>query len=141
MTQNLVQFVRRRDPRYSASTTSAARAAAEAEIRASLAAASRQRAAERAAAAASYRAQDWQEADDKAEAVHALWDEVSDEEDVDGSGDEIVEEIVWCEACSKGYRSGGAWEDHERSRKHGKNVERCVAAALRSPNFGTAFLA
>ncbi|GAA5876208.1 hypothetical protein JCM3774_002326 [Rhodotorula dairenensis] len=124
--RNLVQFVRRRDPRYSASTTSAARAAAEAEIRASLAAASRQRAAEQAAAAASYRAQDWQEADDKAEAVHALWDEVSDEEDVDASGDEIVEEIVWCEACSKGYRSGGAWENHERSRKHGKNVERLI---------------
>ncbi|GAA5982840.1 hypothetical protein JCM10908_006806 [Rhodotorula pacifica] len=123
--RNLVSFVRRRDPRYTASSSSAARAAAEAEIRATLAAAARQRAAERAAAAASYRAQDWQEADDKAEAVHAMWDEVSDEEDVE-SGDEIVEEIVWCEACSKGYRSGGAWENHERSRKHVKNVERLI---------------
>ncbi|GAA5954121.1 hypothetical protein JCM8115_003316 [Rhodotorula mucilaginosa] len=128
--RNLVLFVRRRDPRYSATSSSAARAAAEAEIRASLAAAARERAAERAAAAAAYRAQDWQEADEKAEAVHAMWDEVSDEEDVvEGSGDEeivVVEEIVWCEACSKGYRSGGAWENHERSRKHVKNVERLI---------------
>ena len=64
-----------------------------------------------------------------------MWDEVSDEEDVvEGSGDEeivVVEEIVWCEACSKGYRSGGAWENHERSRKHVKNVERCVRACVR----------
>lgn len=127
--RNLVLFVRRRDPRYSASSSSAARAAAEAEVRASLAAAARERAAERAAAAAAYRAQDWQEADEKAEAVHAMWDEVSDEEDVvEGSGAEeiVVEEIVWCEACSKGYRSGGAWENHERSRKHVKNVERLI---------------
>lgn len=64
-----------------------------------------------------------------------MWDEVSDEEDVvEGSGAEeiVVEEIVWCEACSKGYRSGGAWENHERSRKHVKNVERCVRVRERA---------
>ncbi|POY75054.1 hypothetical protein BMF94_2030 [Rhodotorula taiwanensis] len=128
--RNLVLFVRRRDPRYTNSSSSAARAAAEAELRASLAAAARQRALEREAAASSYRAQDWEQADDKAEAVHAMWDEVSDEEDAAGEGEdgdgELIEEIVWCEACSKGYRSGGAWENHERSRKHGKNVERLI---------------
>lgn len=59
--------------------------------------------------------------------MYALWDEVSDEDGgAEQSGEEEVEEVVWCEACSKGYRSGGAWEDHERSRKHVKNVQRYV---------------
>ncbi|GAA5836304.1 hypothetical protein JCM11251_001458 [Rhodosporidiobolus azoricus] len=123
--RNLVLFVRRRDPRYSPTDSSAARTAAAAEIKASLAAAAAKRAAEREASAAAYAAQDWQNAAGAEENVHKLWDEVSDEEG-EGSGEELEQEVVWCEACSRGYRSGGAWENHERSRKHQKNVERLI---------------
>lgn len=57
-----------------------------------------------------------------------MWEEESDEEGE--GGEEGEDEVVWCEACGRGYRSGGAWENHERSRKHGKNVERCVVSPL-----------
>ncbi|BGP43853.1 hypothetical protein JCM10449v2_007910 [Rhodotorula kratochvilovae] len=120
--RNLVFFVRRRDPRYTSTSSSSARAAADAEVRASLAAASRQRAAAREAAAARYSAQEWQSGG--VDAVVKMWEEESDGEG--GEGEEGEEEIVWCEACARGYRSGGAWENHERSRKHGKNVERLI---------------
>ncbi|GAA6048777.1 hypothetical protein JCM3770_003961 [Rhodotorula araucariae] len=119
--RNLVFFVRRRDPRYTSTSSSTARAAAEAETRAALATASRARAAEREAAAARYSAQEWQSGG--VDAVVKMWEEESEDE---GDGDEGEEEIVWCEACARGYRSGGAWENHERSRKHGKNVERLI---------------
>ncbi|BGP28002.1 zinc finger, C2H2-type domain containing protein, DnaJ Family [Rhodotorula toruloides] len=124
--RNLVLFVRRRDPRWT-TTTSAARAAAEAEIRASLAASARARAAEREANAAAYEAQDWQKGRREEEEVLRMWEERS-EAGTDGEEEEEedVEEVVWCEACERGYRSGGAWENHERSRKHVKNVERLV---------------
>ncbi|GAA5927401.1 hypothetical protein JCM3775_002536 [Rhodotorula graminis] len=118
----LVFYVRRRDPRFQSLTSSTARAAAEAETRAALAAAAKQRAAEREAAAARYAAQDWQSGG--VDAVHRMWEEESDEEGE--GGEEGEDEVVWCEACGRGYRSGGAWENHERSRKHGKNVERLV---------------
>ncbi|GAA6059680.1 hypothetical protein JCM10212_000067 [Sporobolomyces blumeae] len=133
--RNLVLFVRRRDPRYSSTSTPSARDAAAAEIRATLAAASKQRAAERELAAAEYhaRAQSWETGGADGGGIDAVlkqWEEFSDGEEGEadrGSGDEEDEdERVWCEACGKGYRSGGAWEDHERSRKHNKNVERLV---------------
>ncbi|GAA5872966.1 hypothetical protein JCM1840_007284 [Sporobolomyces johnsonii] len=120
--RKLVLFVRRRDPRYSSTSTSTAREAAAAEIQASLAAAARQRALEREATAAAYAAQEWEKGGAAADAVHAQWAELSEEDE----GDEDEEEAVWCEACGRGYRSGGAWEDHERSRKHVKNVERLI---------------
>ncbi|BGP20624.1 hypothetical protein JCM10213_007160 [Rhodosporidiobolus nylandii] len=122
--RNLVLFVRRRDPRYSPTDSSAARTAAAAEVKASLAAAAKQRAAEREASAAQYAAQDWQGASAAEESVHKQWEEVSDEDAE--SGDEEEEGVSWCEACQKGYRSAAAWENHERSRKHQKNVERLI---------------
>ncbi|GAA5977206.1 hypothetical protein JCM11641_003876 [Rhodosporidiobolus odoratus] len=123
--RNLVLFVRRRDPRYSSTNSSAARTAAAAEIKASLAAAASKRAAKREASAAAYAAQDWQNVNAAEDSVHRLWDEVSDEDEV-GSGEEEEEGTQWCEACEKGYRSAAAWENHERSRKHQKNVERLI---------------
>ncbi|GAA5938170.1 uncharacterized protein JCM15063_005483 [Sporobolomyces koalae] len=137
--RNLVLFVRRRDPRYVSTSSTSATVAAE--IKASLAAASQARALEREQAAKAYEAtlQDWEKEDRGLESVLREWqegseledDEVEDDGGESGSRDRFVgqeeeEEAsrVWCEACGKGYRSGGAWEDHERSRKHLKNVER-----------------
>ncbi|GAA6041411.1 hypothetical protein JCM8097_005237 [Rhodosporidiobolus ruineniae] len=128
--RNLVLFVRRRDPRYSPTDSSAARTAAAAEIRASLAAAAKEAAAAREAAAAEYKAsaQSWEGAEEERERVMRAWEEGSDLEEDGEEGDEGEEEdeVMWCEACEKGFRSGGAWENHERSRKHQKNVERLI---------------
>lgn len=131
--QNLVLFVRRRDPRYISTSNLSAQASATAEFKASLAAASRARALEREQSAAEYEAQlqDWEKGGQQGlESVLREWEEGSELEDEEAGagegerGDEDELERVWCEACNKGYRSGGAWEDHERSRKHLKNVDR-----------------
>ncbi|GAA5882962.1 hypothetical protein JCM16303_006762 [Sporobolomyces ruberrimus] len=136
--RNLVLFVRRRDPRYTSTQSSAAQAQVQLEIKASLVAASKQRALERELAAKEYESQlqAWEVGGkDGLENVLKEWEEGSeidsdqlerDEEGQDDDDDGEGERAVWCEACGKGYRSGGAWEDHERSRKHVKNVERLV---------------
>ncbi|GAA5902215.1 Jjj1p [Sporobolomyces salmoneus] len=133
--RNLVLFIRRRDPRYVSTSNPSAQASAAAEIKASLAAASKARALEREQAAADYQAQlqDWEKGEKQGlENVLREWEEGSELDDDEGAGgngedgEEEELERVWCEACSKGYRSGGAWEDHERSRKHLKNVDRLI---------------
>lgn len=117
MEQNLVLYVRRRDPRYTMSQSTlspeAYRAAESARLKAELLLAAQERAKEREKDIASYKAQEWQRAGGNAE--HPSGSETEEEED---------DEEQWCVACSKGFKSGGAWENHERSRKHVKNVER-----------------
>lgn len=121
--QNLVLYVRRRDPRYTMSQSSlspdAFREAESARLRADLLLAAKERAKEREKEAEAYRASapEWQRHGDD---PLAEWDERSgSDEDEEPDDDE-----QWCVACGKGFRSGGAWENHERSRKHVKNVER-----------------
>lgn len=120
--QNLVLFIRRRDPRYQMSLSSldpdAHRAAESARLKAELLLAAQERAKEREREAASYEAQEWQRGGAD---VVGEWGERSGGDEGEGE-----EEEQWCVACGKGFRSGGAWENHERSRKHGKNVERCA---------------
>ncbi len=118
--------IRRRDPRYASSLSSlsadAAREAEAARLKASRLLAAKERAAAREAEAAAYEAQSWQaSARDVADEAARQWEERSEGESAQ-SGQE--EEEQWCVACSKGFRSGGAWENHERSRKHVKNVEK-----------------
>lgn len=119
-------FVRRRDPRYTMSQSAlnpeAFRAAEAARIKADLHLAAKERAEEREKAAAAYKAQSWQN-DHSADAAVAQWAERGDDDD-DSEEEEMDDEETWCPACNKGYRSGGAWENHERSRKHIKNVDR-----------------
>ena len=75
---------------------------------------------EKRAQAASFQAQSWQ-----------ITSEPEDDDFVDdfGSGssmdDEISDESVWdCVACNKRFLSEAAWSNHERSKKHKKEVER-----------------
>lgn len=97
------------------------RAAEAARIKADLLLAAKERAQEREVQAAAYQAQEWQKGSGGGvDAVVDQWDERSEE----GEGSEEDAEEQWCVACSKGFRSGGAWENHERSRKHQKNVEK-----------------
>lgn len=102
------------------------RAAEQARIKAELLLAAKERAEERERAAAAYRAQHWQQ-DAGIDATVAEWAERGDDGDSDLDSEPDDEE-QWCLACNKGFRSGGAWENHERSRKHAKNVERSVGA-------------
>ena len=97
------------------------RAAEAARIRSELLLAAKERAQEREAQAAAYTAQEWQRGSGGGvDAVVDQWEERSEE----GEGSDDDDEEQWCVACSKGFRSGGAWENHERSRKHQKNVEK-----------------
>ncbi|KAK4054039.1 hypothetical protein OIO90_003684 [Microbotryomycetes sp. JL221] len=119
--RNLVLFVRRRDPRFKAAQNDEAQKAAEAaRTKAELLQAAKERAQEREREAALYKEQEWQRGSQNATAE---WEERSEDESPD---EEEIEEEQWCVACNKGFRSGGAWENHERSRKHVKNVERLV---------------
>ncbi|GAA6001196.1 hypothetical protein JCM5350_001001, partial [Sporobolomyces pararoseus] len=135
--RNLVLFVRRRDPRYK--VINQIQTDETAKIKADLLAASKLRALEREKAAQEYESQlqDWEKGNDATkgggglESVLREWEEGSELEDhSDGDegeeGEAEEDERVWCEACNKGYRSGGAWEDHERSRKHLKNLDRLI---------------
>ena len=100
------------------------RLAEQARIRAELLLAAKERAEEREREAAAYKAQTWQQ-DSGVDAAVAEWAERGDGDSGDsGLESELDEGEQWCVACSKGFRSGGAWENHERSRKHAKNVER-----------------
>lgn len=116
--------MRRRDPRYVLSAAAldpdSFRLAEAARIKADLLLAAKERAKERERDIAAYETQAWQHA---AVEPQVEWEERSGEEG-EGSDDEGEEQ--WCVACNRGFNSGGAWENHERSRKHGKNVERCV---------------
>lgn len=102
----------------SALNPDAYRLAEAARIKAELLLAAKERAQEREKEAAAYKAQEWQRGG--VDAV-AEWAERSEGEEGEEDSDD---EEQWCVACSKGFRSGGAWENHERSRKHVKNVEK-----------------
>lgn len=122
----MVLSIRRRDPRYAASLSSlsanAARDAEAARQKASRLLAAKERAAAREAEAATFEAQAWQaSANEVAEEAARQWEERSEGDSAE-EGQE--EEEQWCVACNKGFRSGGAWENHERSRKHVKNLEK-----------------
>lgn len=105
-------FVRKRDPRYklhlsrnSASTPSGSNPPLESSTEA---------ARKREQAGQAYVEQDWQRL--KAEDLDrgAEWEEAEGGEEWE------------CVACARTFRSEAAWESHERSRKHLKEVERCV---------------
>ena len=119
--QALAMFLKKRDPRFLNSVSSdplRARALEAQRLKADLSKASRDAAARRAQQAAQYRAPEYAQA---AEPVHAL----GSDGDLTDSGEDDAEEIR-CEACDKAFRTIGAWENHERSRKHLQAVKRCV---------------
>lgn len=122
-------YIRRRDPRWilSQSTLSpqAHREAEQARLKADLHLAAIERAKEHEKQAAEYKAQSWQNVPTttNGRGGEDLWGEKSEEEDLS------EEEENWCVACARGFRSGGAWDGHERSRKHAKNVERSVSSS------------
>lgn len=107
--QNLVAFVRKRDPRYTPNTqTEEDKAKAQRDAR------KQQQARARAANAAKIQ--------DDADAVPE-WAKVREPEELlEESEEEIEEEHFECVACRKTFKSERQWEAHEKSKKHQKAI-------------------
>lgn len=116
----LVTFIRRRDPRVKAFHAQQQSKTASKPNEEWLRAEALRIQNEKRAQAASFQAQSWQ-----------ITSEPEDDDFVDdfGSGssmdDEVSDEPFWdCVACHKRFLSEAAWSNHERSKKHKKEVER-----------------
>lgn len=147
--RQLASFVKKRDPRFLSSTSSdplRARQLEKQKLQNQLKEAAVEAAKMREATAKNYREQDWQ----RVRAGHISSDESEDDdeddddEEVNGEGrevdvgevdgaeaaDEIEDDLEmpdwYCAACEKEFASQGAWDNHERSKKHLKNVDRLV---------------
>ncbi|KAF9067205.1 DnaJ domain-containing protein [Rhodocollybia butyracea] len=108
--RSLAKFLRKRDPRYKAHI---ARQAETAQIHAS--GSSTPNTKKRTTALdVTYVEQDWQKVDNRSGHDDLEW-AVAEGEDTE----------EWeCVACNKSFRSEPAWDSHERSKKHMKEVER-----------------
>jgi DnaJ family protein A protein 5 len=101
--------VRKRDPRYKAHIAQQQNTAANASVPPHSTAALR-----RGEVATTYVDQEWQKLDRPTTDPDLEWAVAEDDE---------LEE--WeCVACGKSFRSEAAWDSHERSKKHMKEVER-----------------
>ncbi|KAK4611635.1 DnaJ subfamily C member 21 [Fulvia fulva] len=106
--RSLVQFIKKRDPRFVPNTQS------EAE---------RQKALRDAAAAQAARARAANAAKLAEQAVPE-WTKARDPEELEESSEEEVEELHFeCVACNKVFKSERQWEAHEKSKKHQKAVK------------------
>lgn len=123
--RGLAAFIRRRDPRYKA--YQAQQSSAEAQEAAAAEAEQRRKAAQeehlraKRDQAASFQAQGWQQTTVREEEeVH----DFSSGDSLDDVDDEDEEPMWDCVACNKRFQSQAAWDNHERSKKHKKEVER-----------------
>ncbi|TFK70296.1 DnaJ-domain-containing protein [Pluteus cervinus] len=114
--RSLVQFIRKRDPRYKAHLVNANQPRANPTPSANPESAhKRQQLAEQ------YVEQDWQKTSEKQLHADLEW------AIAEGGGSEEWE----CVVCDKTFRSEAAWNSHERSKKHIKEVERLRLQMLR----------
>lgn len=105
----MVKFLRKRDPRFKKQQKE------QDELSAANAGPKSQPAKVRAQAAEAYVEQEWQKADRLSSHADLEWGLVEGEND---------EEEWECVACTKSFRSEAAWNSHERSKKHLKEIER-----------------
>lgn len=141
--RSLAAFLKKRDPRFLNSASSDPIKVKQLEkkrLEAQLRDAALQAAKKREEAAKAFVEQDWMKVKTSA-SVEAEWDEGFDDEDEDesdeaadsGAGpstehvedeDEEPVDDWYCAACDKMFNSQGAWDNHERSRKHLQNTKR-----------------
>lgn len=117
----LVKFIRKRDPRYKAhlaqqASSSQSKSTSNEANQQDTAAALR-----RAQASENYVEQEWQKVDSRHLHVDLEWAVA------EGGDDEEWE----CVVCNKTFRSEAAWDSHERSKKHLKEVERLQRQMLK----------
>jgi DnaJ family protein A protein 5 len=142
--RNLTSFVKKRDPRFLKSNNASMKKdplklqqVEKERLNAKLRQAALQAAKEREENAKKFVVQDWQKVAGGEESdVYSEDDEAEVEEDgVEGdeaddgeeAGEDNEDEEVpdwYCPACDKDFSSQGAWDNHERSKKHLKNVEK-----------------
>lgn len=112
--QNLVAFVRKRDPRYKAYMDQL-KAKKDAQLAENKARALRERL-ELQAKAAAYKEQEWARVGEEADSVSE-----DENEDEDDTGD--YDDAYYCVACNKYFKSQRQFENHEQSKKHIKTVQ------------------
>lgn len=107
----LARFIRKRDPRYKTHIGQQKQSGTSTPMASQSATAAAQR---RTEAAEAYVEQDWQKIEHQNRDADLEWAvaEGNDEEEWE------------CVACSKSFRSEAAWDSHERSKKHLKEVQR-----------------
>ena len=138
--RSLVSFIKKRDPRFLRSASSdpiKLRQLEKKKLDDQLKEAARQAAKQREEVAKTFVVQDWQKVQTNSDIIDE-WDEASsssefeenDQEDsaeptngADSPGNEEAAEDWYCPACDKLFNSQGAWDNHERSRKHLQNVQ------------------
>ncbi|KAL1925334.1 uncharacterized protein VTP21DRAFT_217 [Calcarisporiella thermophila] len=121
--RNLVEFVRKRDPRYKAhqallkqeAEKEASRLAALKKDKEALAQA---RKAHLEKIQQEYQTPDWVQDN------HDLWLEDDEEDSQNGVDTEDEIEDYYCAACHKTFRSEQQWRNHEASKKHLKNLHK-----------------
>ncbi|OAV96904.1 hypothetical protein, variant [Puccinia triticina 1-1 BBBD Race 1] len=131
--RSLVSFVKKRDPRFAASAASNPerwRAQEIQRIKRELREVAERRAKEREDEARQFREQAWQRQKDERKESSGTEDgqaESATEEQSEEEEEEEPEAPVndwYCAACSKDFKSQGAWDNHERSKKHRQNAQR-----------------
>ncbi|KAA1101624.1 hypothetical protein PGT21_026195 [Puccinia graminis f. sp. tritici] len=129
--RSLVGFVKKRDPRFAASAASNPekwRAQEIQRIKRELREVAERRAKEREDEARQFREQAWQrQKGEKNETSDVEVDQVESTTEEQLEDDEESEAAVndwYCAACSKEFKSQGAWDNHERSKKHRQNAQR-----------------
>ncbi|KXN85869.1 hypothetical protein AN958_10767 [Leucoagaricus sp. SymC.cos] len=110
----LVKFIRKRDPRHKAHLAHQAEASLNKNATTNGPKPDNAAALRRAQASETYVEQDWQKVNARHQHVDLEWAiaEGADEEEWE------------CVVCNKTFRSEAAWDSHERSKKHLKEVER-----------------
>ncbi|WFD25811.1 hypothetical protein MNAN1_000777 [Malassezia nana] len=129
--RGLALFIRRRDPRYKAfqaQQKAEANLESQAEREEWRRAVAAKRQEQKRAEAASFHAQSWQVVDEPSDE----WDDFGSGEELDAPADYESDDAaddpdapLWdCVACNKRFQSEAAWSNHERSKKHKKEVQR-----------------
>ena len=140
--RNLAAFLKKRDPRFLNSTSSDPLRQKQLErqrLQNQLKEAAVLAAKKREESARNYREQEWQKMkieqssddDDDDDEEEEEEDEAKEDENRNpeaqsnggGSDDEKDFQEFFCPACDKAFGSQGAWDNHERSKKHTKNME------------------
>ncbi|KAH9464604.1 hypothetical protein Pst134EB_004128 [Puccinia striiformis f. sp. tritici] len=131
--RSLISFIKKRDPRFAASAASNPekwRAQEIQRIKRELREVAEKRAKEREDEARQFREQAWQrqkeqnnESSEEVEDDHLESTSVAEESVVEEEPEAAVNDW-YCAACSKDFKSQGAWDNHERSKKHRQNAQR-----------------
>ncbi|POW08983.1 hypothetical protein PSTT_07150, partial [Puccinia striiformis] len=120
--ENITKRSEKRDPRFAASAASNPekwRAQEIQRIKRELREVAEKRAKEREDEARQFREQAWQRQKDKTMKAQKNSRGISREEEPEAAVNDW-----YCAACSKDFKSQGAWDNHERSKKHRQNAQR-----------------